>query len=203
MTKRRWALTIGGLAIALVSLVWLAPSIGRQALAQGASTVQTHSASIGTVLADSNGKTLYTHDGDDGKGGSCTGACTTPWPPLLLASGNPVAPAGVPGTLAVVTRAAGGRQVTYNGQALFNFVRDANAGDTMGDGVNAFGGVWHAAKPAAAGVASAPPGTGTGGAIGHSSTSSSTLAGLALAGLALGLVAFVLLRRTVATKYRD
>jgi predicted lipoprotein with Yx(FWY)xxD motif len=66
------------------------------------------------------------------------------WPPLLLPEGDPIAPPDLPGTLAVITRADGGRQVTYNDQPLYLYVRDQKPGDTTGEGV---AGVWHVARP--------------------------------------------------------
>ena len=46
--------------------------------------------------------------------------------------------------LGVSTRSDGKQQVTYNGHPLYRFAGDQKAGDTNGQGVNAFGGIWHA-----------------------------------------------------------
>jgi hypothetical protein len=37
--------------------------------------------------------------------------------------------------------------VTYNHHPLYTFVKDKKAGQTNGEGVNAFGGAWHAISP--------------------------------------------------------
>jgi len=74
-----------------------------------------------------------------------------------LDSGQPTAGPGLSGTLAVITRADGKRQVTYNGQPLYTFVRDTQAGAATGDGVTAFGGTFHLARPAGAAAAAAAP----------------------------------------------
>lgn len=131
--------------------------------AQTASTVTIRqSATFGGYLADTAGKTLYTLSSDPAGQSTCTGACPTAWPPLTV-TGQPVAPAGLTGTLGAFARSDGGQQVTYNGQALYTFVRDANAGDTNGEGATAFGGTWHVARvagataPAAVGATAAAP----------------------------------------------
>ena len=46
--------------------------------------------------------------------------------------------------LGVSTRSDGTRQVTYNGHPLYLFAGDHKAGDTNGQGINTFGGTWHA-----------------------------------------------------------
>jgi predicted lipoprotein with Yx(FWY)xxD motif len=203
-----WIGLIGGAGVIASMTLGMLASGALGVSAQGATTVQTQNTSIGTVLANSSSKTLYVLDGDSPNGSKCTGACTTPWPPVTLASGNPVAPAGLPGTLAVVTRDDGGRQVTYNGRPLYTFARDAQAGDTVGEGVNAFGGVWHAVKPAAATgaaastVPSSVPRTGTGGAIGRPGVQQGVFAGLVAAGLLAGVMGLVLVRSTRTTHNR-
>jgi len=38
--------------------------------------------------------------------------------------------------------------VTYNHHSLYTFVKDTKAGQTNGEGVSAFGGIWDAVSPA-------------------------------------------------------
>jgi predicted lipoprotein with Yx(FWY)xxD motif len=38
-------------------------------------------------------------------------------------------------------------QLAYKTRALYTFSGDVRPGDTNGDGVNAFGGLWHVARP--------------------------------------------------------
>jgi hypothetical protein len=38
--------------------------------------------------------------------------------------------------------------VTYNGHPVYTFSGDSSAGDTSGQGINAFGGVWYVVSPA-------------------------------------------------------
>jgi predicted lipoprotein with Yx(FWY)xxD motif len=151
---------IAFILIAGLALLWSSlPAGTRGALAQGVPTVQTRATSLGTVLTGNNGMTLYTLSADSPGVSRCTGACTTAWPPLLLAAGSPAAPPGLPGQLGVIMRPDGGRQVMYNDQPLYFFVRDQQPGDTNGEGVNAFGGVWHVVRVAAAAMAPAAAST--------------------------------------------
>jgi predicted lipoprotein with Yx(FWY)xxD motif len=106
------------------------------------------SATLGTILVDSTGKTLYTFDKDTSTTSACTGGCAATWPALVLPSGTttPVAGTGITGlTAAARPDDATKMQVDLNGKPLYNYAADTAPGDTKGDGV---GGIWHVAKPA-------------------------------------------------------
>lgn len=111
--------------------------------AAAGATVRTESnAKFGTILVDSEGRSLYTFDKDTDTTIACTGACASTWPPVLASGGQ--APTGVAG-LSVRKRPDGDDQVAHNGKPLYRYSGDSNPGDTNGDGV---GGVWHIAKAA-------------------------------------------------------
>ena len=104
-------------------------------------------AKFGTVLVDPKGMTLYTLT-NGATQVACTGQCATFWPPLFLAAGGDEAAARRAGVTGLGTMmAAGGTQVTENGVALYRFSKDNAPGDTNGDGISSFGGVWHVATP--------------------------------------------------------
>lgn len=98
---------------------------------------------FGPVLTGANGMTLYVFDRDEPGVSNCTGRCAEIWPPLLLEEGDPVPPDGLAGTLSVIIRPEGSRQVAYNDRPLYFYVGDSQPGDTTGEGV---GGVWHVAR---------------------------------------------------------
>lgn len=110
-------------------------------------TISTATTSLGTVLTDSRGFTLYYFLPEKNSTvGACTGACLTTWPPLV-ATGSPTAASGATGTLATVSvmlNGAAANEVTYNGWPLHTFATDTAAGQTNGNGV---GGQWFAAMP--------------------------------------------------------
>jgi len=97
------------------------------------------------ALTTPSGLTLYYLTSDVATATKCAGACLAHWPPLL-STGSPIGMAGISGTLTVVQNANGG-QVAYNGHLLYEFANDKAAGDTKGEGIQAFGGVWHVATP--------------------------------------------------------
>jgi predicted lipoprotein with Yx(FWY)xxD motif len=111
-------------------------------------SVGTASTPLGTILVDSQGRTLYLFTHDSGSTSMCTGACATAWPPLVT-SGAPTAAAGTNASLlGTAKRADGTTQVTYKGHPLYRFVKDVNPGQTNGQGLMAFGGSWFAVTPA-------------------------------------------------------
>jgi hypothetical protein len=73
---------------------------------------------------------------------------------------------GVKGTFGTIKRSDGSAQATFDGHPLYTFVADTSPGQAKGNGLNAFGGVWHenttsgSAAPAPAGGASSGSGGG-------------------------------------------
>jgi predicted lipoprotein with Yx(FWY)xxD motif len=114
--------------------------------------VSTTTTSLGRVLVNSNGRTLYLFEKDKNGKSSCTGSCATFWPPLI-ASGKPTAAGGAKASLLGTTRRADGRmQVTYNHHPLYTFQKDTKKGQTSGEGVNAFGALWYVTSTAGAAI---------------------------------------------------
>ena len=66
--------------------------------AAGTAVNVTKHATLGDVLTDDGGKTLYLFFRDEREKSNCTGACPTSWPPLTSAE-PPVAGAGVTAAL--------------------------------------------------------------------------------------------------------
>lgn len=99
------------------------------------------------ILFDENGYTLYRFDKDKGSTPTCYGACAKQWPPLLT-EGQPLAFAVIPKKLGTTKRNDGTTQATYFGYPLYTFVGDKKypTGQVHGNGVEAFGGTWHAIR---------------------------------------------------------
>ena len=64
--------------------------------------------------------------------------------------------------VATSARSDGKPQVTYNGHPVYLFSGDQKPGDTSGQGVNAFGGLWYALSSAGNQVAASAPSSGLG-----------------------------------------
>jgi predicted lipoprotein with Yx(FWY)xxD motif len=145
-------------ALALALVLPLTSAAGR------ASTplVSTSKTSLGRILVDSRGHTLYLFEKDKNGKSACAGKCATFWPPLIAVS-KPRAVAGAKASLLGTTKRADGRlQVTYNHHPLYTFLKDTKKGQTTGENLDAFGAEWYAVSPAGAKVepGKAPPPSG-------------------------------------------
>jgi predicted lipoprotein with Yx(FWY)xxD motif len=174
MARRRSINVLAGAAA--LSLVALAvAACGGSSKSSGAPTLPTAAngqkatlgvanASLGSILVNTQGRTLYLFKRDSGTTSACTGACAVNWPPLR-AHGRPVAGSGANSAIvATSTRSDGAPQVTYNGHPLYLFAGDKKPGDTNGEGLNAFGGGWFALSPSGNEVSAqtSNPGSGDG-----------------------------------------
>ncbi len=101
--------------------------------------ILTGESSLGPILTNADGMTLYTFDKDEGGTSACYEECATNWPPVMAADG-----AEAEGDYGLTERTDGTLQWTYKGMPLYTWVKDAAPGDVTGDGVKD---VWHAAKP--------------------------------------------------------
>ena len=126
--------------------------------------------SLGKVLVDSGGRTLYLFEKDSGGKSACSAACAAAWPPLR-ANGKPVAGTGVtPSKLGTTARSDGDPQVTYNGHPLYRYAGDTQPGETSGQGLSAFGAAWFAVSGAGNVVSNPGPKPNPGPVIGYGVT---------------------------------
>jgi predicted lipoprotein with Yx(FWY)xxD motif len=100
--------------------------------------VKTASNSLGTILVDSQGMTLYHLSGEQNGKFICTSsACVGVWHPLIASSTS--APSGEVSSLGTVKRPEGTVQVTYKGTPLYTFTGDQQSGETKGQGIKDVG----------------------------------------------------------------
>jgi predicted lipoprotein with Yx(FWY)xxD motif len=163
---RRPRMIVAAAAVAALAatIFVLLPPATHAAQSKGAA-VSTAKTSLGRIIVNSNGRTLYLFEKDRNGKSACSGQCAVFWPPLIT-SGKPGVTGGAKASLIGTTRRADGRlQVTYNHHPLYTFVKDKKAGQTNGEGVNAFGAGWDAMSPAGARIEkpSAPSPAGGGG----------------------------------------
>jgi predicted lipoprotein with Yx(FWY)xxD motif len=85
-----------------------------------ANGLKTMTTSIGTVLVDASGRTVYELVGDSAAHQTCAGGCLAIWPPVK----------------------ANGSQVIVNGHPAFTYVKDTSAGQTAGQNVTDQWGRW-------------------------------------------------------------
>src|SRR5918995_4500499 len=111
---------------------------------QSSATVSLRKTSLGVILVNARGRTLYLFAKDRNGKSSCYGSCARFWPPLL-SRGKPTAGPGVKRSLLASTRRSNGSlQVTYNKHPLYTYALDKRAGQTRGEGRSAFGANWYA-----------------------------------------------------------
>ena len=137
----RLALAAAALTLPLVA-VGPATSFATTASAHPAK-IALSSSTLGRILVDSQGRTLYLFEKDKQGRSNCDGTCAAYWPPLLT-HGKPAAGQGVKRSLLGIThRADGVAQVTYAGHPLYRFVQDTRAGKTNGQDSQEFGASWY------------------------------------------------------------
>ena len=76
------------------------------------------------------------------------GGCAANWPPYTLEADETLTQdAAATGKVTMITRDDGTKQVAYNGWPLYYFKGDKAAGDSNGQNIDAFGGIWLIATP--------------------------------------------------------
>ena len=104
------------------------------ATAAGEVEVMVSSTSLGDVLTDAEGMTLYMFDPDKQGDSTCYDQCAVAWPPL---TGEATAGEGADASLlGTTTRTDGTTQVTYNKWPLYYWKDDNAPGDVSGQAVN-------------------------------------------------------------------
>lgn len=124
------------------------------AVSGSASALKTMSTSIGTVLVDASGRTVYELVGDTAAHQTCTGGCLAIWPPVET----------------------NGSQIIVNGHPAFTFAGDKSARQTTGQNVTNQWGRW-LALDASGNPISSPAAASSKAPASHASTSKSKAPG--------------------------
>ena len=141
LTRRVVLLTLTAV-LGVIGLL-VAGSAARSAT-QANATVSLRRTTLGLILVNSRGHTLYLFAKDRNGRSACSGACARFWPPLL-SQGKPTGGSGVkPSLLGTTKRSNGSLQVTYNKHPLYTYALDKQARQTRGEGNLAFGARWWA-----------------------------------------------------------
>jgi len=127
------------------------------ATASGAG-LSVRNTSLGPVLVNGQGMTLYMLTSDKPNQSLCDSTCLTYWPPAAaLPKGS--SPQGVTAQVGSTATTTGQKIVTVHGWPLYTYVEDHAPGDVTGEGVKSFGGVWYALSPSGQPVKSASSGS--------------------------------------------
>jgi len=117
------------------------PSAAASAAASASTgaTIALKTTSLGDIIVDAQGHTLYKFDKDTAGTPTCYDQCAANWP-ALVATGTPTAGPGLDASkLTTVARTDGTKQVKYGEYPLYHFANDKAPGDTNGEGV---GKIW-------------------------------------------------------------
>ena len=142
------AFTFAGSAVAHFTAT--ASSSGAAAAGSRAATVRLEQTSLGEILVDGSGHTLYLFTRDRHGKDSCTkvAGCLETWPALTTTS-RPVAGANVRTSLLGTIKLHGRlRQVTYAGHPLYTYALDSIRRSTFNIGADEYGGAWYAINAA-------------------------------------------------------
>jgi predicted lipoprotein with Yx(FWY)xxD motif len=131
---------------------------GASAQARAATTLSTGGSSLGRILVDGKGRTLYLFEKDRRGRSACSGACAIYWPPLLTHGRLTAARGARASLLGTIHRTDGTTQVTYAGHPLYRYLPDAKPGQTNGQDSHDFGAGWYVLSPAGNKIEAAEPG---------------------------------------------
>ncbi|NUL04898.1 hypothetical protein HRW07_17020 [Streptomyces lunaelactis] len=133
---------------------------GGESAARDTSTIKAADSSLGRILVDGNGRTLYLFTGDSQNTNAmdCDAACLRLWPPM---EGTPKAGAGVDASRIGSTAAKGDKtQATYAGHPLYYYADDKSAGDVNGQGIDK---IWYVLDAAGSAITKSPKPADNGG----------------------------------------
>lgn len=130
----------GNIVKTLPPITPAAPAATSTPAANAAIIKVANNSTLGKILTDSKGMTLYVFTVDTPNTSNCNDKCATNWPPLTIQSGMSLtAGPGITAKLGTTTRKDGSMQLTVNGMPVYTFFKDSKPGDTNGQGV---GSVW-------------------------------------------------------------
>ncbi|CCG98668.1 secreted repeat of unknown function [Fibrella aestuarina BUZ 2] len=105
--------------------------------------IQVNPTSLGNVITDQNGRTLYFFAPDVTGKSACSGQCLDTWP-IFYKETPTLSTSLAAADFTTITRADGSKQTAFQGWPLYYYKSDTKAGDVLGENVNK---VWYVAKP--------------------------------------------------------
>jgi predicted lipoprotein with Yx(FWY)xxD motif len=133
----------------------------------------TLKSSVGSILVDQSGRTIYFFAIDKPGVSNCSGTCLKYWPPVPAPATLPSSVPGLNAKLGSITRADGSKQLTVAGLPVYTFSGDSAPGALNGQAKNLSGGLWWVISPTGGAITTsvAPASSDTsgmqGGGYGH------------------------------------
>jgi predicted lipoprotein with Yx(FWY)xxD motif len=98
--------------------------------------------SLGKIVVDGHGMTVYMLSADSKNHATCDAGCQHFWPPT-----SSTKDAGIAVDVGSTALPGGGTTETVGGTPVYTFRLDQKPGDVNGEGVNEFGGVFYVVSP--------------------------------------------------------
>jgi predicted lipoprotein with Yx(FWY)xxD motif len=136
---RRWSGALIILLVAVAVAVLLALSLSGSTTTAAGPSVGIGQSSLGKILVNGRGLTLYMYTHDKHRGSACSEACAQVWPPVLATGASTLAPGLAGSKLKTIRRSDHRKQLAYNGHPLYTFSEDTRPGQKGGE---AFLGAW-------------------------------------------------------------
>ena len=153
---------VAGLALGIAAIIaFVVATTGGSAHtvrpgAPSSSAISLHQTPLGTSLVDANGRTLYLFEGDKPNRSTLSAAGQAVWPPFTSHARPRARGGALAADIGTIKHPGGGFQVTYAGHPLYYFIGDRGPGQTRGQGLNEFGGLWYVLASSGAAITSAP-----------------------------------------------
>jgi predicted lipoprotein with Yx(FWY)xxD motif len=149
---------LGAIAVAVLAAVALLASLAFAASSAPTVSSMRNSTLNEAVVVNAHGRTVYWLSPETVRHLLCrSSACFALWPPVTVRSRSVrlVAGHGVQGRLGLLRRSDGKLQVTLRGLPLYRYAGDSGKDQVNGEGIESFGGTWHAV-PASSSHSSVP-----------------------------------------------
>lgn len=89
---------------------------------------------LGDIVVQAEGMTVYAFEGDTATVSGCQGPCLKNWPIVAAPEPLPASASAISGPLGVIVREDGARQLTLGSHPLYTFIQDTAPGQHNGVG---------------------------------------------------------------------
>ena len=146
--RRPWTVRLRGALLAVPVLAVAGCALATNSLHPGRAEVSTAQvSSLGQILVDGHGRTLYLFVADLPNQSSCSGACAAIWPPATTQGPPTASGSAQQSQLTTIARSSGPRQLVYGTHPLYYYQGDTGRGDIRGQALTQFGAEWYAVSP--------------------------------------------------------
>jgi predicted lipoprotein with Yx(FWY)xxD motif len=139
-------LAVGAVSVLTLTACGTSSSTRSQTAAAGGPTsaagLHLADTSLGRVVVDARGRTVYLLTADTHNHATCDAGCQQYWPPVPAGRGS-----GITAKVASTALPGGGSTATVGGWPVYTYVGDQAPGDVTGEGVATYGGIWYAISP--------------------------------------------------------